>query len=107
MPYPSIFSQTILNLPCRQGLYDRNLILRDVREAPDHLHSLGIVRDNISEQKTMLDYQGHAVLIDFGTAGWAGEQARRHAPRTTEVLTDEKLYRILQKSLERNNAGCI
>ena len=50
---------------CRLPPYDPEAVLCDVREGLNHLHSLGLVHDDLNPLNIMLDEQGHTVIIDL------------------------------------------
>lgn len=70
--------------------FDKDLCLRGIEQGIQHLHSLGLVHNDINPHNVMVDEMDHAVIIDFdscqhegrklvkgGTIGWSMEEMEK------------------------------
>lgn len=57
-------------LPVEQRLQ----VVQDLIEAAEHLHEVGIVHNDINPYNVVFDEEDSAVLIDFDSAGWKGDE---------------------------------
>lgn len=54
-------------------LFDPNTVLAEAENAVRHLHKVGIVHNDINPSNIMLDTEGKAVVIDFGSCRPIGD----------------------------------
>ena len=94
----------LFTLRRRRPPFDPEGILHDIRKGINHLHSLGLVHDDLGPWNVMVDEQGRAIIVDFDAAGNPGEPSRRSKPEHPDFRAfsnDEKKFGILQKWVRR------
>ncbi|KAG5982816.1 hypothetical protein E4U55_001310 [Claviceps digitariae] len=67
----TLFERISLNMP-----FDKDLCLRGIADGIRHLHSLGIVHNDINPANIMVDEKDRPVIIDFDCCQQAGEKLR-------------------------------
>jgi serine/threonine protein kinase len=72
--------------------------LEGILAAIKHLHSLGLVHNDINPANIMLDEDGTLILIDFDSCRYIGESLRNTETKTTHHWHDPSVDIALEKN---------
>lgn len=72
--------------------------LEGILAAIKHLHSLGLVHNDINPANIMLDDDGTFILIDFDSCRAVGESFRAHKTKRTVYWHDASIDTSLEKN---------
>ncbi|KAF9008444.1 kinase-like domain-containing protein [Cyathus striatus] len=68
------------NIETQTTPFNPEAILTGIRQGLDHIHSLGLVHDDINPRNIMIDDDGEPVIIDFNSCMLPGELSRGGTP---------------------------
>lgn len=72
--------------------------LQGLLDAIKHLHSLGLVHNDINPANIMLDEEGTLILIDFDSCGYIGESLRSTETKRTQHWHDPTVDISIEKN---------
>jgi serine/threonine protein kinase len=72
--------------------------LQELLAAIKHLHSLGIVHNDINPANVMVDHEGTLILIDFDSCRYIGEPLRSTETKRTQHWHDPTVDISIEKN---------
>ncbi|KAF8991066.1 hypothetical protein BDQ17DRAFT_1371211 [Cyathus striatus] len=91
--------------------FNPQAILTGIRQGLDHIHSLGLVHDDINPRNIMIDDDGEPVIIDFNSCMLPGELSRggtpgwSNCPNIATFENDEFGFDLICKLVRREYDG--
>lgn len=97
------YSVTLEELLEQQTPFDRERCLREIEDRIRHMHSLGLVHNDLNPANVMLDNDGKAVIIDFDSCkrdgkNWAPRRAQMDGRWMTPRIHDRRMISTAWKS---------